>query len=365
MNITRITTITAAITCALAVGLSAPAFADDGTVVARDQFTNVIAAAPQEQPVKAVANIVRGITVTGAKDASVTVQRKGAKAITKRAKANAPVQFTNLDAGKPYQVSVAGKRVATVTPVTAVGAATNLIVSTTNSEGEVTLRWTHDVNRGEGRVTYLASATSQTAPPVEREVTDPNGSVLTGLRGHAIYTFTITPMNSAGAGKPTRAMMTKSLDEITGKKPIAESVPAPKAAPEPVQAPQPAPQPAPAPAPQPATKTIYVCPEGYTDIGELCEQKMAYTYTDVQRTGTRTIDASTAYAANVGPNAQGPACPWGGSLNPSGDLCVIPGTATETYTYTETVKDPIPSGYTDNGTEWVRTAAKIAKVVPA
>jgi hypothetical protein len=92
---------------------------------------------------------------------------------------------------------------------------------------------------------------------------------------------------------------------------------------------------------------------------------MAYTYRTEQRTGTRVIDTSTAYAANVGPNAQGPACPWGGNLNPSGDLCVIPSTGTETYTYTVEVKNDAPAGFTDNGTEWVKTAAKIAKVVPA
>ena len=353
-----------------AVFTAAPAFANEGTVIARDQATStVIAAAPQEQPAIAVANIVRGITVTGAKGQAVTVRTKGSKPITKKSTTDAPVQFTGLTAGKPYQVLIAGKRIATVTPVNAVGPATNLVVSTTGTEGEVRLTWDHTTNKAEGQVSYLASATSLTAPPIEIEVTDPKGSILKGLRGNAIYTFTITPMNSAGPGKATRAIMTKSLDEVTGKRPVAEAAPKPEPvsqpAPQPVPAPAPAPAPTPAPAPEPATKTIYVCPDGYTEVGDLCEQRRAYTYTDVQRTGTRTIDTTQVYAANVGPNAQGPACPWGGNLSPSGDLCVIPGTSTETYTYTERVKDPAPAGFTDNGTEWVRTAAKIAKVVPA
>lgn len=396
MHTTRITRITAAITCAFALGLSAPAFADDGTVVARDQVTNVIAAAPQEKPVQAVANIVRGITVTGAKAGAVTVQRKGAKPITKRAKANTAVQFTNLTAGKPYQVFVGGSRIATVTPVVAVGAATNLVVSTTNTEGEVLLRWAHTPNRGEGRVTYLASATSQSAPAVEREVADPKGSALAGLRGNAIYTFTITPMNSAGAGKPTRAIMTKSLDEVMGKRQVSEPIPTPKVAPEPAPrpAPQPAPQPGPQPAPQPATKTIYVCPDGFTEVGDLCEQSRPYTFHTVTTYQNYTYHPEQRIEACSGPDCpgsqyvdfgtdwSGTTCPRGGTMHNGQCLGWTEGTRTVTVQVKDPTpagwsdngaqwardsqeKDAMPAGFTDNGSSWVRTAAKIPKVVPA
>ena len=380
-----------------AVFTAAPAFANEGTVIARDQaVSTVIAAAPQEQPARAVANIVRGITVTGAKGQAVTVRTKGGKPITKQNTTDAPVQFTGLTAGKPYQVLIAGKRIATVTPVNAVGPATNLVVSTTGTEGEVRLTWDHTANKAEGPVTYLAAATSLTAPPVEAEVTDPKGSILTGLRGNAIYTFTITPMNSAGPGKATRAIMTKSLDEVTGKRPVAEAAPKPEpvSQPAPQPAPAPVPAPAPAPAPEPATKTIYVCPDGFTEAGDLCEQKMAYTFHTVTtyqnytyHPETRTepcsgSDCPGSQYVDFGTDWSGTTCPRGGTLHNGQCLGWTTGSRTVTvqvkdatpsgwydtgsqWAQDSQAKDALPAGYSDNGTEWVRTAAKIAKVVPA
>ena len=35
------------------------------------------------------------------------------------------------------------------------------------------------------------------------------------------------------------------------------------------------------------------------------------------------------------------------------------------YVKTTSVKDTLPTGYTDDGTQWVKTVAKEAKVVPA
>jgi hypothetical protein len=35
------------------------------------------------------------------------------------------------------------------------------------------------------------------------------------------------------------------------------------------------------------------------------------------------------------------------------------------YGRTIDVRDPLPAGYLDDGTQWVSTAAKVAKVVPA
>jgi hypothetical protein len=39
-------------------------------------------------------------------------------------------------------------------------------------------------------------------------------------------------------------------------------------------------------------------------------------------TGDTSGSTTAAYAANIGPNAQGLVCPWGGQLNAAGDLCV-------------------------------------------
>ena len=76
-----------------------------------------------------------------------------------------------------------------------------------------------------------------------------------------------------------------------------------------------------------------------------------------------------AYPANVGPNAQGPACPWGGHLNEQGDLCVgsdPPPTPIPTPTPTPTVDPyapvqvtPTPAASADPRARWRLTPDQI------
>ena len=121
---------------------------------------------------------------------------------------------------------------------------------------------------------------------------------------------------------------------------------------------------------------------------------MAYTFHTVTTYQNYTYHPETRTEACSGPDCpgsqyvdfgtdwSGTTCPNGGTMH--GGQCL--GWTTSTRTVTVQVKDATPSGwydtgsqwaqdsqakdampagYSDNGTEWVRTAAKIAKVVPA
>jgi hypothetical protein len=240
-----------------------------------------------------------------------------------------------------------------------------------------------------------------------------------GLDENARYTFTVTPQVGQFTGPTSRLLMTATLKQlrslavaeqlkviptasssaatiasaaatdagtsstqstsITAAMPTTEtSAPQPAAAPQPVAAPA-------APAP-PRTRTIYVCPDGFTEVNSICTTTLPYTYTTLaytyhQEPYTVTVqDPPTVYAADRA-QSTGTLCPWGGSPNAGGDLCSIPGgTHQETryntvkdttpagFTDTGTEwkkKDAAPTGYTDNGTQWIKTTAKIAIEVPA
>lgn len=77
-----------------------------------------------------------------------------------------------------------------------------------------------------------------------------------------------------------------------------------------------------------------------------------YTYHNEEYQVTVT-DPGPVYAADLA-QSQGTPCPWGGSLNREGDLCIVPGT-TRIETRTRSVKDSTPTGFIDNGTSWERT----------
>jgi len=146
--------------------------------------------------------------------------------------------------------------------------------------------------------------------------------------------------------------------------------------------------------PAPRTRTIYVCPDGFSDAGDLCTQTRAYTYrteTASQdytfRTESRTEQCSGpgcpgSEYRNFGTDWSGTTCPNGGTMH--GGQCMDWSTTTRTVTYQvknappagwydngskyaqdTQVKDSMPAGFTDNGSAWVRSAAKIAREVPA
>jgi hypothetical protein len=186
--------------------------------------------------------------------------------------------------------------------------------------------------------------------------------------------------------------MQQTLAQISGS--FAEQTSTPVAvvqvsAPAPVPAPAPAPAPAPGPAPAPATKTIYVCPDGYTEAGSLCEKLTAYTFHDVTTTSPYTYhqqfvqtgshitfstdgsNGGTYYAKDAWNSSDGSAEGFYAVIPDGYNISVKDAPPTgftddgSKYTKTEKIKDSAPTGYTDNGSSWVTTAAKIAKVVPA
>ena len=360
-----------------------PAIADTGPgeVVAADL------AAPPAQPATARmvgvdANLVAGLTVTGAGGRKVTVAAKGERPRSFAPAAGRSAVFRRLTPGRVYTIIVAGTRVGTGVPLAAVGPAYGLTVSTTGTPDEVLLRWSHRPAKAQGpAITYTVTAspvgvigkssdaatetTGTTSATVTRMVVDPATR----------YTFTVTPRNPVSSGHPTSATMTRTLREMTGTTEVP-TTPAPAVVVTPAATP-PAPA-SPPPAPGPSTKTIYVCPDGYTETaGGLCQVTLAYTYdskvyTFHQET-TGPAPMLDSYETAVA------ACPGGYNFEDYGwvKYCrqygpaptrTVKDATPDGYTDTGsawTKKDPAPDGYLDDGAQWVKTAAKVARVVPA
>jgi len=272
------------------------------------------------------------------------------------------------------------------------------------------------------RTKFTVMATPVKRPTAARMLKATSGPVVSfdGLDENARYTFTVTPQVGQFTGPTSLLLMTATLKQLRGLTvaeqlkaiPTASSSAATIAsaaatgtdisstqtatstaniqttqasAPQPAAAPQPAPQPAAAPAP-PRTRTVYVCPDGFTEVNSICTTTLPYTYSTLsytfhQEPYTVTVqDPGITYAADRA-QSTGTLCPWGGSPNAGGDLCSIAG-GTHQETRYNTVKDttPVgftdtgtewkkkdaaPTGHTDNGTQWVKTTAKVATEVPA
>lgn len=363
---------------ALLLGLASPASAGEviaAEVVATAPAPNAIAAA--DVPM-AVASKPRTITVSNHRGKSVVLFAKGEPIRRTLSPGTRPATFTKLTAGRVYTVSVGGQPIGTVVALDAPSAASGLRVSTTDRPGTVALEWQHKATRATGGsdVQFVVTATSATAPEVSAAVRGVHTAELTGLDPQALYSFTVTPRNSAGSGKATKAAMTRTLAQLTGSP--TKTVDTPSA-----PAPRPAdstPAPVPAPAPGPSTRTIWVCPDGFAEVAGQCQTTLAYTfhnetetraytYSTVQ-TGTRrnTDNQTCGYTAD----AQGNPiveC-WGGYDEPV--YSTVKNGTPDGYTdngsawvRTIQVKDTAPAGYADNGTQWVKTAAKVERTVPA
>jgi hypothetical protein len=249
-------------------------------------------------------------------------------------------------------------------------------------------------------VSYLIEATSPTASPVTMKVTGTDHALITGLNPDAKYTFTVTPMLGATKGTPASATMIVTVaeafalakDEAAGNAdpaakpaaPIAPVTPVAPTAPSAPEAPASPATPSPGPA-APSTKTIYVCPDGFSEAGsDLCERTLAYSYTTSAYTyhaEANYVTVQTGTRTETVPGSSATGCTNGGTLY--GDTCYATYPVYETQQQgTKQVKDAGPAGYTDNGSAWqqrnampagyadngsawVQTAAKVAKVVPA
>jgi len=362
---------------------SSPALA---VSVAQEPAPTVIASDTTPAYTQVLADHINGATVISPDGGIIAASATGHQTRSVKARPGQAVVLNDLDPGTRYTITRDGSRIGFVVPVSQVGAASGLNVVTTANPGEVLMSWTHTVNKGEGSaVQYTATATVVGATTASAKVvTTDTHATLSGLDMRQRYTFTVTPSNSASTGRASTATMQQTLAQFTGAL-VDQSAPAGQPAPAPAPAATAAP--APAPAPGPATRTIWVCPDGFADAGAICQKTLPYTFHTVTstwpysyhqqfvQTGSH-VDFSTApnggtyYAQNA----------WDANGSDAGYYKVVPdgyytsvkdaapagytdnGTA---YTKTEQVKDPAPAGYTDNGSAWVMTAAKVAQQVPA
>lgn len=384
--------------------LSAPAFAAPVTTVT--QASGVVVAQDKTQTLAAVPTAPGALTVTTQPGATVTLvpqSRSKAQAFLQKANASGKATFKKLIPGVTYQVTSTFQGDSDSTKVTAVtkpGKASALTVSTTSVPNQLQLAWKQKLSPQMGDVTYRVQAipSKSTLPTITQE-TAKTKITLNNLNTSTGYTFIVTPHNALAEGGSTKAVMTRSLDDITGRAAtIAEPVVEPKAEPTPepkvIPAPQPAPQPAPKPS-GPSTKTIYVCPAGFSESGDLCIQTKAYTFHTETNTQPYTYHSESRVEAcwggencpgsqyiNFGTDWSGTTCPNGGTMHSGQCLGWTQGSRTVTYQVKDAapagwadngsayaqdvqVKDAIPTGYTDDGSQWVKTVAKEAKVVPA
>jgi len=322
------------------------------------------------------------ITVKSNPGAPVKAKMVGSKKVISKKADNAGfATFAKLTAGSPYTFTTNGESAIGI-PVTPVTPASNLTVSTTESPDSVHLAWKHQTVKPQGYVSYRVTAgpvdaqgNVQSAQTITNTVTGLE-TTLIGLDTSQRYEFAVIPFNSLGDGQATVALMTRSLGEITGvsqKAEVREQIP-----PAP-QAPKAAATPAPAPA-GPSTKTIYVCPDGFSDNGGLCTKSLPYTFTTrdytfhsesrIESCSGADCPGSTYVVVptpcNVG-TAHGDTCQYW-STGQRNVTVQVKDSAPSGYADNGSAwvqKDALPAGYSDNGSEWISTAAKITRVVPA
>ncbi|MDO9485574.1 MAG: fibronectin type III domain-containing protein [Actinomycetota bacterium] len=371
------------------IGLALSAAPAIGVTIAQEPAPTVVAADSTLMTTQVLADHINGVTVISPVGGIIAAQASGHQTRAVKVRAGQRAVLNDLDPGVRYTITRDGKRIGFVVPVGQMGPAFGLSVVTTDNPGEVTLSWSHTVNKGEGPVVqYTATATAVGASaPAAKVITSDTHATLSGLDIRQRYTFSVTPANSASTGRASTATMQQTLAQFTGalvdqSAPLAQPTPA-----TPAPAPAPAPAAAPAPAPVPSTRTIWVCPDGYADAGSLCQKTLAYTYHSVtstwpysyhqqfMQTGSHinfstSPNGGTYYAQNAW-DANGSAAGYY-EVVPDGYYASVKDPAPTGYTdngsaYTKTdqVKDTPPAGYSDNGTAWVMTTAKIAQQVPA
>lgn len=384
MNRTKLAAVAVALATAAATLIAGPARAD---TVAQENPPVLIAQdttpAPATIPATIVgidANIVGGLSVTGHGGKRVTATAKGQRTRAITAPANRPAVLRNLTPGVRYTVTIAGRRIGTAVPLAQVGAASGLKVETTSTPGTVLITWSHAARPGEGP----AIAFDVTANPLDADQTDGphvitvtatvTAATLESLATTTRYRFTVTPRNSASTGRSSSATMTQTLADLarTETPRVPESVaPAPSPA-----APATAPA-APAAPAAPSVKTVWVCPTGYTENADVCRKTLSYSFSYAAYTFHQ-VTTGPAPLLNSYETAVA-ACPGGYNFEDYGwvKYCrlygaaptatvkdPIPAGATDDGTQWVT-KDPAPAGYSDDGSQWVATTAKVPAQVPA
>ncbi len=401
MNRMKIAGVIAAATVIIGTAGAAIAPAAHAATTTASGVRTAISSAEVSTSVQVLTTKPNSITVIGHGGQPITVWTKGTQPITKKPANSGPVTFTGLKAGQAYAVYVGATQASVVRTLTAAGVASAVTVQAGPIDSSIDVSWDTLLPAGTkaGSVSYLIEATSPTASPVSMKVTGTDHALITGLNPDAKYTFTVTPMLGATKGTPASATMIVTVaeafalakDEAAGNadpvaKPAAPVAPVTPVAPTAPVAPASPATPAPAPGPAaPSTKTIYVCPDGFSEAGgDLCERTLAYSYTTSSYTyhaEANYVTVQTGTRTETVPGSSSTGCTNGGTLY--GDTCYATYPVYETQQQgTKQVKDAGPAGYTDNGSAWqqrntmpagyadngsawVQTAAKVAKVVPA
>ena len=402
MNKSTIAGILAAATVIIGTAGAALAPAASAATPSASGVRTAIQSAEVSTSVQILTTKPNSITVIGHGGQPVTVWTKGTQPITKKPSSTSPVTFTGLKAGESYAVYVGATQASVVRTLTAAGVASAVTVQAGPIESSIDVSWDILLPAGTkaGSVSYLIEATSPTASPVSMKVTGTDHALITGLNPDAKYTFTVTPMVGTIKGTPASATMIVTVaeafalakDEAGGNAdpvakpaaPVAPVTPVAPAAPSAPVAPASPATPAPGPA-APSTKTIYVCPDGFSEAGgDLCQRTLAYTYTTSAYTyhaEPNYVTVQTGTRTETVPGSSATGCSNGGTLY--GDTCYASYPVYETQQqgtkqvkdagpagYTDNgsawqQRDAMPAGYSDNGSAWVQTAAKVAKVVPA
>ena len=380
---------TAVASLTLAVAPTATAAPMEGAVIATGP---ALAPEPPDATVVGVdANIVAGLTITGHRGKPVTVTTAGEATRAVTAKPSSPIVVRKLTPGKTYAVSIAGKRIATATPLAQVTPSGSLTVRAGSEPGTVDLAWAHRAKPAHGQVTFAITATAQnrsarstaTIAPISTQSRSPIAT-LSGLDPQTLYRFDVVARNSASTSAPTTAVMTRTLADLTGtQSPAADPVVHASPTPEPSTPPASSTGGGGGGSSTPTTRSIYVCPDGYAETSGTCEKTLAYTFHDVTTTSPYTFHTETEQVWGV----TGWGCWKTGALDAEGgqreDQCgntygYLPTQVTikdappsgftddgSQYSRTEQVKDVTPTGYADNGTGWVTTTAKVARTVTA
>ena len=350
------------------------------------------ATTPTRAPFTATPNAQGSLVIKAEPSSRVVYKAKGQKAKAVKTNKAGTVQIKKLTPGVKLtlttKIAGATKRI-TAVPEGQVVAANNLRVLTTEIPGQLQLTWQHVNTPAQGAVSYTVTAApiGSTTDAITGTTTS-NEFVLTDLDLNDRFEFSVTAENTISRATPTMALMTKTLNDLQGKAVVTTPVAPVKPATTPVATPAIAPSPI-APV-GPSTKTIYLCPDTFTEVGGLCEKSMAYTFT----TADYTYHPESRTESCSGPDCPGSVymdmgyiesptwgqvhCPNGGTVY--GNTCMAWSTSSKQVTYqvkdaTPTgftdngsiwsKKDELPAGYTDNGSNWLSTTPKIARVVPA
>ena len=361
----------------------APATSAAQIVVAQSQTETPVLAEPAEEAFTATPSAPGALTIKADPQTRVTFKAKGQEAKAVKTDKDGLVQVKKLTPGLTYTLTTKIDNTTTritATPESNVNPVNSLRVLTTEIPGQLELTWQHPKTSAEGKVVFTVTAqpVNSSAEAIQTQTANTE-IVITGLDLDTRFEFSVTATNTISSATPTMALMTKSLNDIQDKD--LQKAPA-----TPVQTEATPAKPVPVMPSVPTTRTIYVCPDTFSEAGGLCEKTMNYTYTSQDYTfhnESRTescagSDCPYSQYMDMGYSGSAPHCPNGGTLY--GTTCMAWSTSSRSINVsvkdaapngftdngsTWTKKDALPAGYTDNGTNWVSSSAKVAREVPA